>query len=340
MKRAQVLLLAHEGKADEEIVSVLKSSTSTVYRTRRRFVEGGLEFALEEARREGGRRKLSPRDEAVLVALACSEAPDGRSRWTYQMLADQLVVMTEHQSISAETVRRRLLEQEIKPWQRQMWSIGKVDAEFIARMEDLLDLYAEPHDPRRPIVCFDETLKQLVADVTPSLQRRRGRPERYDHHYARNGTAYLHVALDPHLRKRWVFVTENRSTADFAKAVRDIVDSYPEAEKIRLVVDNLNIHGVASLYKAFGPEEARRIARRLELHFTPVHGSWLNLAELEISVLARQCLGRRIASQAEMNSEVAAWTQRRNNEGGTIRWLFGVNQARTRFHRFYQSLSL
>lgn len=165
LKRAQVLLLADRGLGDREIARSLPVGTSTVYRTKKKYVEGGLEYALAERARVGAERKLKGKDEAMLIAIACSEPPDGRSRWTLSLLAERLVALTDLESISTETVRRHLAENELKPWQKRMWCIPKVDAEFVARMEDVLDLYSEPADPRRPVVCFDETPVQLVGET-------------------------------------------------------------------------------------------------------------------------------------------------------------------------------
>ena len=157
LKRAQILLAAATGSSDDTIATNVSVGTSTVFRTKRRFVEEGLEAALSEEPRPGAERKLAPKEEALLVAVACSNPPAGRSRWTLSLLADEMVRLTKHGSLSAETVRRRLAEKELKPWLKKMWCIPKVDAEFVARMEDVLELYAEAPDPRRPVVCFDET---------------------------------------------------------------------------------------------------------------------------------------------------------------------------------------
>ena len=164
LKRAQILLAADSGSADEEIARNVAVGTSTVYRTKQRFVDEGLERALSELPRPGAERKLGVVDESLLVAVACSKPPDGRSRWTLQLLADEMVRLTVHDSISDETIRRRLGELQLKPWQEKMWCIPKVDAEFVARMEDVLALYAEPRDERRPVVCFDETPRQLIGE--------------------------------------------------------------------------------------------------------------------------------------------------------------------------------
>jgi DDE superfamily endonuclease len=205
-------------------------------------------------------------------------------------------------------------------------------------MEDVLDLYAEPHDPARPVVCFDELSKQLVAETRAPLPAEPGRPERFDYEYERRGTANLFLACQPLAGWRHVAVTDRRTKHDFAQQMRDLVDRhFPDATTIRVVLDNLNTHTPAALYEAFPPAEARRILRKLDFHYTPVHGSWLNMAELEFSILARQCLGRRIGDRDTLASEIAAWETARNEQRATISWQFTVDDARRKLHRLYPS---
>ena len=216
--------------------------------------------------------------------------------------------------------------------------IPAVGAEFVWRIEDLLDLYAEPHDPARPVVGFDETSKQLVAETRLPLPMAPGQPERFDYEYERHGTANLFLLCQPLAGWRHVEVTDRRTKPDFALQMRDLVDRhFPDAELVRVVLDNLNTHTPAALYEAFPPAEARRILRKLEFHYTPVHGSWLNMAELACSMLTRQCLGRRIPNRDTLATEVAAWTTARNQQRATIRWQFTVEDARRKLHRLYPS---
>jgi transposase len=338
VRRANILLMA-DGRAhgDDEISRALSTGTSTVYRTKKRFVEGGLIHALNEASRPGGDRKLDAKQEATLIALACSKPPRGRAKWTMQLLADRLVVLTDVDSISPETVRRRLHENELKPWQKRMWCIPEMDADFVANMEDVLDLYAQPRDKHRPLVCFDETFKQLVHETRVPVRPKPGRAARFDYEYRRNGTANLFVFTAPLEDWRHVKVTERKCNADFAECMRDLVDiHFPEAKVIRVVLDNLSTHRPGALYKSMPPEEARRILRRLEFHYTPKHGSWLNMAEIEIGVLDRQCLDRRIGDFRLLTNEVAAWVTERNDERATIKWMFTLDRARTKMTRAYE----
>jgi transposase len=336
LKRAQILLAADAGASDEAIATSVGVGGSTVYRTKRRFVLGNLEAALSEEPRPGAERKLSGKEEALLVATACSSPPAGRARWTLELLAGEMVKLTEHDSVSRETVRRRLAENDLKPWRKDMWCIPQVDAEYVARMEDVLDLYAEEPDPKRPIVCFDESPTQLIGEVRTPIPAQPGQLERYDCEYKRNGTANLFVFLDVHRPWRKVKVTESRAAVDFAACMRELVNlHFPTAERIRVVLDNLSTHSAGSLYRAFPACEARRILRRLEFHYVPKHASWLNMVEIEIGVLRSQCLDRRIATYQQLVSETAAWERQRNASRARIKWMFTTHKARAKMGRAY-----
>jgi hypothetical protein len=207
-------------------------------------------------------------------------------------------------------------------------------------MEDILELYAEPYHPKRPTVNFDEASKQLIAETRTPLPMRPGQPARYDAEYARNGTRNLFLFCEPQAGWRHIAVTAQRTKRDFAGQMQWLVEQqYPEAEVIRVVLDNLNTHTVAALYEAFTPVQARRLARKLEFHDTPKHGSWLNMAEIELSVLQRQCLDRRIPDEAVLLREVAAYEDRRNATKATMDWRFSVEEARMKLHRLYPSTS-
>ena len=335
-KRAQILLAADAGSTDEVIAANVSIGTSTVYRTKQRFVEEGFDRALAEAPRPRPERKLAAHEEALLVAIACSDPPKGRARWTLQLLADEMVRLTVHDRLSDETVRRRLAEVDLKPWQKKMWCIPKLDAEYVARMEDVLALYAEPHDAKRPVVCFDETPRQLIGEARVPVRAEPGKRARYDYEYVRNGTANVFMFVDVNRPWRHAKVTDRRACADFAECMRDLVDvHYPGAETIRVVLDNLSAHSASALYQTFAPVEARRILSRLEFHFTPKHASWLNMVEIEIGVMVAQCLDRRIGDKATLIDEIAAWECRRNAEQARIRWMFTVDRAREKMGRAY-----
>jgi len=336
LKRAQILLAADGGISDAAIAACIGVGESTVYRTKRRFVEGNLEAALTEEPRAGAVRKLSGRETALLVATACADPPEGRARWTLELLADEMVKLTDHTDLSRETVRRRLGENALKPWQRDMWCIPQVDGTYVARMEDVLDLYAEAPDPRRPVICFDESPTQLIGEVRLPIPPAPGQPERQDYEYKRNGTVNLFVFLDAHRPWRKVKVTDRRTAQDYAHCMRDLVDvHYPEADLIRVVQDNLSTHTPGALYETFPPEEAHRILGRLEFHHTPKHASWLNMVEIEIGVLRGQCLDRRIGERERLISEIDAWERARNASGARINWMFDTQRARETLGRSY-----
>jgi transposase len=336
IQRGQILLAADAGIGDEAIAASVSVGGSTVYRTKRRFVEGDLELALAEEARPGAERKLTGREEALLVATACSNPPAGRARWTLDLLAGEMVKLTEHAAVSRETVRRRLAEKELKPWQKDMWCIPKVDGAYVARMEDVLDLYAEEPDPQYPVVCFDESPTQLIGEVREPIPAAPGRPERYDCEYRRNGTANLFVFLDAHKPWRHVKVTDHRTATDFAYCMRDLVDvHYPRVDLIRVVLDNLSTHTAGALYETFPAHEAHRVLQRLEFHYTPKHASWLNMVEIEIGVLRRQCMEPRIGERKRLVSEIKAWEKQRNESGARVKWLFTTERARVKLARAY-----
>jgi len=206
-------------------------------------------------------------------------------------------------------------------------------------MEDVLEVYTRPYDPKRPQVCMDETSKQLLREVREPLPIQPGQPARLDYEYERAGVVNLFLFCEPLAGRRWVEVTEQRTKTDWAHQIQELVDDrYPEAECIVLVMDNLNTHTPAALYEVFPPAEAKRLADKLEIHYTPKHGSWLNIAEIELSVLGRQCLDRRVLDFATLAAEVAAWQDQRNTAGDTVDWRFTTADARIKLKRLYPSV--
>jgi hypothetical protein len=224
---------------------------------------------------------------------------------------------------------------------KQCWCIPpQANAEFVCAMEDVLAVYQRPFDPKRPLVCMDEMSKQLLADSRPPLPLQPGRPQREDYEYVRHGTANVFLCFAPLLGRRHLKVTEQRTRKDWAEAMREVADiHFPEAEIIVLVLDNLNTHTLASFYEAFEPAEARRLAAKFEIHYTPKHGSWLNMAEIELSILARQCLEGRIADRQTVASEASAWEAERNARQMTVDWRFTTADARIKLKRLYPSIS-
>lgn len=340
VKRAQLLLAVADGVPEAQIVKAVRTSAATIYRTKQAFVEEGLEVALHDTQRPGGARKLSGKEEALLVATACSAPPEGRARWTLELLSEQMIFLTAHATLSRATVGRRLAEQKVKPWQQKMWCVPTINSEYVARMEDVLDLYAEPADPQRPVLSFDESPTQLIGEAREPQPVSPGAPARVDYEYVRHGTANLFVVLDVHGGWRHVDVTEQRTSKQFAHQMKELVDvHYPRADCLRIVMDNLSTHSLAALYDTFEPSEARRLARKLEIHYVPKHASWLNMVEIEIGVLKAQCLARRIPERGMLVREIAAWELRRNEAKARVVWTFTTERAREKLGRIYRPLA-
>jgi transposase len=225
----------------------------------------------------------------------------------------------------------------LKPWRVKQWCIPpQGNAAFVAAMEDVLEVYRRAYDPTHPLVCMDEKAVQLVGETRQPLLVKAGREARSDFEYVRRGVTNLFIFFEPLAAKRQVAIRERRGARQWAEVMRELVDvHYPQAERITVVLDNLNTHALSSLYQVYEPKEARRIARKLEMHYTPKHGSWLNMAEIELSVLARQCLKRRLASEEELGQEVMAWTKARNGSEATVDWRFTTDDARIKLKRLY-----
>ncbi|WP_407571579.1 IS630 family transposase [Deinococcus altitudinis] len=338
--RAQILLLADrshgERRTQTAIAQTLGCSASRVNAIMKRYLEHGLQDALYERPRLGTPPKIDGVTEAHLMVLACSTPPEGRKRWTVRLLADHMVELGHMDYVGRMTIQRSLKQNQIKPWQVKSWCLPKPSAKFVAKMEDVLDVYARPYDPRFPVVCLDEASKELRSTPRGGIPPTPGACAREDYEYARNGTANIFLAVEPLAGKRSVRVTDRRTNIDFAQELRRLVEvEYRYAEKVVLVTDNLSIHSVNALYEAFEPEVARRSARRIEWHYTPEHASWLNVAEIELSALSTQCLGRRIESKDALERQTAAWELSRNRQKSRIIWHFRTDDARIKLRRLY-----
>ncbi|HEX8828922.1 MAG TPA: IS630 family transposase [Xanthobacteraceae bacterium] len=345
--KARILLKADvseagEGWSDSRIVEALETSVSMVYRARRQLVEEGLEAVLS---RKAPARSSVPRifdgeKEARLIALACSKPPEGHARWSLRLLESKVVELGIVEAASDSTIQRVLKKNALKPHRRKYWVIPpKASGAFVAAMEDVLSVYTRPRDPGRPLVCLDETSKQLVAETRLPIAMRPGQPARIDCEYTRNGVANLFMIFAPLEGWRCVKVTDRRTAVDYAHVLKDLADvHFAKAETIVLVQDNLNTHAAASLYQAFPAAEARRLVERFECHYTPKHGSWLNLAESELGVLASQCLDRRIPDKQTIADQLAAWSAKRNADRATADWRFTTDDARVKLKSLYPSL--
>jgi uncharacterized small protein (DUF1192 family) len=278
--------------------------------------------------------------EAKLIALMCSPPPKGRAKWTLRLLEDTVVELNIVERASDNTIGRTLKKNDLKPHLKKQYVIPpEASAAFVANMEDVLDVYHRPRDPECPVVCLDETSKQLIAETRVPIAAKLGRPARIDYEYERNGTANIFMLFAPLEGWRHVEVTDRHTAVDYAHLLKQVSDTwFPNAPKIALVQDNLSTHKPASLYEAFPAAEARRLAERFEWHYTPKHGSWLNMAETELSVLSGQCLDRRIPDKAMLTEEAAAWTAQRNKKHAKADWQFTTADARVKLKRLYPSI--
>ncbi|HXW23548.1 MAG TPA: IS630 family transposase [Xanthobacteraceae bacterium] len=345
--KARILLKADvseagEGWSDSRIIEALDASASMVYRVRKQLVEEGLEAVL--SRKQRATPAVPPifdgEKEAKLIALACSKPPRGRARWTLRLLENKVVELGIVDRASDSTIGRALKKNTLQPHRRQHWVIPpKANSAFVAGMEDVLAVYTRPRDRDRPLVCLDETSKQLIAETRVPIPMKRGRPARFDYEYERNGTANLFMLFAPLEGWRHVKVTDRHTAVDYAHVLKELADiHFADAKTIVLVQDNLNIHSKASLYEAFPAAEARRLVERFEWHYTPKHGSWLNLAESELGVLSAQCLDRRIPDQQTLIDEIAAWEHDRNVRHTKANWHFTAANARVKLKHLYPSI--
>jgi transposase len=334
--RARILLLADEERIYSTSATYLHCSYGTVIRMCQRYCQEGLPFALHEKPRSGAPGKIHGRFEATLTALACSTPPEGFARWTVRLLADKLVELGLIEAISSTRVWELLESNDLKPWQKKQWCIGDLTTEFLWRMENILDLYELPYNPKRPLICFDERPCQLLNHVVMPLPMEPGTPQREDYQYERNGVCSLLIAFEPLKGYRFVQVRAQRTKQDYARFMNELADTqYPQADHLILVQDNLHTHTPGSFYAVFPAPEAFAFAKRFVMHATPNHASWLNMVEIELSVIAKRCLDRRIGDQDTLEREVLACVKERNEQHATVQWRFTKNDARTKLKRFY-----
>ncbi|WP_156161255.1 IS630 family transposase [Methanosarcina sp. 1.H.A.2.2] len=325
---------------NEDISRVLNISMRKIDRVKKRFVEEGLDIALNgETRDRIYAKKVDGDLEAHLVALSCSEPPEGFARWSLRLLADQVVELGYIENISHETVRRTLKKNEIKPWQRKEWVIPpEQNSSFVANMEMVLDVYKRPFDPRNPVMCMDESPKQLIGETRTPVPCSPGKTARYDYEYKRCGMCNIFLACEPLTGKRMVKITERKTKRDWAYFLEEIALQQENADKITLIMDNLNTHVPGSLYEVFQPAKAKALWDRFEFVYTPKHGSWLNMAEIELNVLTGQCLKRRIDNIELVRKETLAWQKFRNNKNAKVNWQFTTEDARIKLARLYPTI--
>ena len=351
IQHAHILLRLDEGQGDvpwseAQLCEAYGVSERTVWRVRQRFHERGLHDAVHRRPQpeRPEKRKINGDLEALLIATYCSPAPEGYARWSVRLLADRFVVLEEDRetplSFRRETLRRTLSTLDLQPWRRAQWCLPRRGGgDWVACMEEVLEVYRRPYDPRFPQVCLDECGKQLLSSAVPNEPMQPGKPEREDYHYERHGVCSVFLASEPLGGKRWTWVRAQRTRQDFAHVIRELVDvHYPDAEKVVVVLDNLNTHTLGSLYETFEPEEAQRLSQKLEIHHTPTYASWLNIAEIELSVLSSQCLDRRMSSLEHVQREVLAWQQARNRAQVGVNWRFTTADARIKLKRLYPTV--
>src|SRR6202171_5947051 len=344
--KARILLKADvseagEGWSDNRIIKALETSASMVYRVRKQLVEEGFEAVLSRKQRAtpAVARIFDGEKEAKLIALACSKPPKGRARWTLRLLEKKVVELQIVDRASDSTIGRAL-KNILQPHRQQCWVIPpKANGAFVAAMEDVLAVSTRPRDPDSPRVCLDEPSKQFLAETRLPIPMKRGRPARCDYEYERNGTANIFMMFAPLEGWRHVKVTDRHTAVDYAHVLKELADRYfANAKTVVLVQDNLNIHGKGSLYEAFPAAEARRLVERFEWHYTPKHGSWLDLAESELGVLTSQCLDRRIADKQTLVEEIAAWEHDRNANHTKANWQFSTPNARIKLKHLYPAI--
>ena len=343
LTRARILLKtdvseAGEGWSDSAIAAALDTSINNVARTRQQLVEEGFEATLKRKYNPNSARPriFDGAAEAKLIALTCSPAPEGFARWSLRLLEEKVVELNIVAKVSDNTIGRTLKKNVLKPHRNRQWVIPPdANAGFVA-MEDVLETYQKPRDPDRPLVCLDETSKQLIVETRAPIPAKPGQPARHDYEYERNGVANLFMMFAPLEGWRHVKVTDHHAAVDYAQVLKELSDlHFPDADKIILVQDNLSTHTTASLYTAFPAPEARRLANRFEWHYTPKHGSWLDMAESELAVLTSQCLSRRIPDKPTLEKEVAAWERHRNKHHAKADWHFTTENARVKLKRLY-----
>jgi transposase len=341
---AQILLKTDSGEqgprwSQEQIQAVFGVGITTVKRVRHAFVEHGLETAIKRKKRveEAKMRKVDGMQEAYIIAMMCMQKPDGQERWTLRGITKRAIELEIVEQVSHETIRQVLRKNKLKPWQKKQWCVGpQADGNYVFRMENVLNEYVQPYDPKRPRVCFDEGSVQFTADKREALEMKPGSVKKEDYQYDHGGYCSIFLACEPLAGKRIVHVSRRRTKREFALFIRHLVDvEYPEAEKIIIIMDNLNTHTLGSLYEVFSAEEAMRIWKKIEIHYTPIHGSWLNMAEIELSVLGRQVLHERLGTIELVEQRVAAWQVKRNALKMKIVWRFKAEDARIRLAHLY-----
>jgi len=332
IKRMQILKLLHKKVSSCKIAEYIGVSLQTVYNIGLLYLQHGLNKAVYDLPRPGRKSLLNLKQSQRIIAMVCTDPPEGQSRWTIRLITEETINRGMIPQIGRETVRILLKTHDIKPWREKMWCIPKLNQEYIDRMEDLLDLYERPYNSKEPVLCLDERPIQLLSDMRESIPMKPGHVKKKDYEYKRYGTANAFCIVEPKAGDHITKITSNRKSEDFAKMIYQIARKYPKADIIQLVMDNLNTHKLKSLTDKYGIEKGNKIWNRFTIHYTPVHASWLNQAEIEISLYSKQCLGKRRIQNIELlKKETKAWNRRVNKKKIKINWRWTVKDARRKF---------
>lgn len=332
ISRAHALNLRNKGYSAAEVADILEITPRTVINITNTYVEHGLQRALKDDPRPGAPPKFDDRIKAKIVAIVCSDPPDGFDRWTLELLKDRVEKDKIVDSICKDSIRVILQEHDLKPWQQEMWCVPKIDAEYTSRMESVLDVYELPYNPRQPVICVDEKPVQLTSDKREPILCKTGNPKKVDYEYVRHGSANVFCGVEPLAGIYFNKVTETKSGNEFGSFLGEIEKTYPEAKKITLILDNFSSHTVKSVIVAFGEKEGNRIWNRFDVYYTPKHASWLNQGEIAIGMFSRQCLGHsRIGDMETLKKRTKAWNRYINRKKVKIQWNFTKDDARETF---------
>jgi hypothetical protein len=332
VKRGMLLRLRHLGWSAAMAAEAVAVTATTARAITERYLQYGFERALFDAPHTGKPPDITERQSQQIIAMVCARPPQGRSRWTTELIAEESKRRAIVPRISQEKVRIILKSHDLKPWREKMWCIPELDETYIAKMEDVLDTYEKPYRSCEPVVCLDEKPIQLLDSERASKPARPGKLAKTDSEYIRKGTANVFCAIEPKAGRHLTKATKNRKGPEFAKMVCRIARAYPHARTIHLVMDNLNTHTCKSLTDFYGVNKGTQLWNRFQVHYTPKHASWLNQAEIEIGIYSRQCLGKnRIPTLAELKLRTPAWNRHANAKKLTIRWKFSSSDARRKF---------
>jgi transposase len=331
IRRCNILNALNLGYTIVDITELLNVHRNTVRNVAIVYNESGLDAALYDDERSGRPIDFDDRERSRIIAMVCTDPPDGTYRWTLDLIVEEAQKRKLiDQSISREQVRIILQEHDLKPWQEKMWCIGELNEEYIQKMEDVLDVYEQPYSEKKPVICMDEKPVPLIDDIQDRiLPEKSGDILKKDYEYERNGSVNVFCAVEPKAGHYINTVTKQRCGSDFAKFIKSISEKYNKAEKIVLVMDNLSTHKEKHLIDFYGKTDGKKLWDKFEVHYTPKHGSWLNQAEIAIGMYSRQCLGDgRIGTLENLKFQTKAWNKRVNHKKIKINWRFTKSKAR------------